>query len=90
MQPSKLHYLRKPPWRSRGGSKTRQWKVTFGNVTTWGEKTNKYMEDTDGQICLMAETHVPASGIEAAVAAARQKGWSSIVEGDEGSYLYER
>ena len=47
MRPSKLHCLRMLPWGSRGGSKTRQWKVTFGNVTTWGEKTNKYMEDTD-------------------------------------------
>ena len=33
------------------------------------------MEDTDVQICLMAETHVPTEGVNKAVGEARQKGW---------------
>ena len=51
MQPTKRHSLQRWPWKSSGGSKTRQWGVSFGNVTTWGEKTSKYLEDTDMQIC---------------------------------------
>ena len=51
--------------------------VAMGNITTWGKKTLKYLENgsNEASVCLFCETHIPAGGIAGASAEALVRGW---------------
>ena len=50
-------------------------KVSLGNMTTWGKKALKYLEDTDSGVFLGCETHLTDKEIETARGEARIRGW---------------
>ena len=81
--------MRQPPWLRIKGSTTNEDKdplsnkrvekelhVAMGNITTWGKKTLKYLENgsNEASVCLFCETHIPAGGIAGASAEALVRG----------------
>jgi hypothetical protein len=84
--------MQQPPWlRIKGNGSDedknppsakrveKEFHVAMGNITAWGKKTLKYLENGSNKasICLFCETHISAVGIPRALADALFRGWNA-------------